>query len=257
MPKPPPKRSNSQKRIVMGRHAVSTVLSEASERIERLLVEERSGKNPWREGLVSEAEKRGLLCKRVAPFELDRLCGSDSHQGCAAELKDTPELSVKELLADLENSSQALIVALDGVTDPQNIGSILRAAECFGASAVLWSRSRGPEITPTVSKVSSGASELVPVLRVGNLGDALKRIKASNFWLVTADLDEGSESIEKFEFPKRTVLALGAEGAGISSRINELADFRVGIPVYGQLDSLNVSQASAVFFWSWRASCGR
>lgn len=146
-----------------------------------------------------------------------------------------------------------MIVALDGVSDPQNLGSVLRAAECFGAHAVLFPKDRGALVTPTVTKVSAGASEVVPWYAVSNLADWLQHAKDSGYWIVATTVGEEAQDLFAFDWPEKSIIVMGAEGKGIRLLTAKRADFFVTIPMSGRVDSLNISQAAAVVLASYRA----
>lgn len=186
-------------------------------------------------------------------FALDRLAPNTQHQGVIAEVTERKIYSLSEYLKTAR-PEQELILILDQISDPHNFGAILRAAECFGVSAVLWTNVRSSGITDVVTKVSVGASELVNLIQVPNIAQALKELKKNNFWIAATAIDESAEAIQKFQFPTKTALILGSEGEGIKHLLLENSDFKVYLPMYGQIDSLNVSQAAAVFLTYWRDS---
>lgn len=200
------------------------------------------------------------LLKRAAPLfrastqdELTALSGTESHQGIVLRRSAREDLTVQSLVSLLEGiEGPGIVLAFDGITDPQNTGALLRAAECFSALAVLWSKNRSPGITPVVTKTSAGAAELIPTAPVSNLSDALSKLKKVGFWTVAAGRGEGAAPLHEFSFPERTVLILGAEGGGISEKVLKGADFQVWISTSGSLDSLNVSQAGAVLLHHYR-----
>lgn len=231
------------------------------------------GKNAVREALnyrgdlidslyfVREDEE---LCRKATSVVGDRIfqvkfddltetLGTDSHQGFCAVLKQENDAVPESLDAVKDIDASSLIVALDGVEDPHNLGAIFRASECFGCTAVLWAKGRGAELTPAAAKVSVGASVLVPAIRPVNLVSALQSLKKKGYWIVGAALGEDTQTVNCFDWPKRTVLVLGAEGFGLSRLVLENCDFKVMIPMHGSIDSLNVSQATAVFLSSWKA----
>ncbi len=244
--------------LVMGRNSVQEVARVSPERISRLYLssvladEIKSGQ--WGPDLKSLLGRGGAGV--LSSEQLTALVGSDSHQGMIAQLLPRPKREWADVLRDcVEAGTSILIVALDGITDPHNLGAVLRAAECFGIDAVVWSKNRGSGITPVVSKVSVGASELVTCVEVSNLAEALRRAQTAGFWVVAADGGEASEALEAFRFPERSILVLGAEGHGVSRLLLDRSDFRVRISMSGRIDSLNVSQAAAVLlFWARRGS---
>jgi len=217
-------------RYIMGKNCVREVLKTSPERIKKLFVAKSSDEFP----------SAAIKPKEV----LTKMVDSDSHQGVVALVSERPAIKLKDFLSKPKNHS--ILVMLDSIFDPHNLGAILRASECFGADAVIWSKNRGADITPAVSKVSVGASELVPLIKVSNLAEAMKQCQKAGYLAIIADVGPGSESIHQFQFPDLTLLILGSEGKGVQRLIQERADHRVYIPMKGQIDSLNVSQAAAV-----------
>lgn len=204
--------------------------------------------------LLRFAERQGVGVRKVTLAELNRLCESEAHQSFAAVLEQGGGLELKQLISQLGGKERALLLLLDSINDPHNFGAILRAAECFGADAVIYSKNRGSPLSPVVSKVSAGASELVPLCEVANLAEAARKLKKAGFWLVACDVSREATALPKFEFPQQSVLILGSEGKGPQKLLLEQADFRLYIPMLGKLDSLNVSQAAAVTLY---AACCR
>jgi 23S rRNA (guanosine2251-2'-O)-methyltransferase len=231
--------------LVIGRNAVTETLRHAARRVSRLLVATEAGSAEL-DAVVRLAEMERIPIERITRDELTDIAVSGSHQSVGAVLKSRDFASLKPVLARLAEKQTACILALDGVQDPQNLGALLRAAECFGVDAVLWSKNRNVTITPVVTKVSVGASELVPLVPVSNLAQALNQCKEAGFWTAVAAVGEGSQSVQDFDWPDKTVLVLGAEGEGARDRTLREADFSVRIDMRGVIDSLNVSQAGAV-----------
>jgi 23S rRNA (guanosine2251-2'-O)-methyltransferase len=128
---------------------------------------------------------------------------------------------------------------------------VLRSAECLGVSGAIWSWNRGASLTPAVTKVSMGASELVPIVQVANLAEAVRRLKQADFWVVASAVHGDAVPLPAFDFPARTALILGSEGEGIQPLLLKEADFTVHIPMTGRLESLNVAQAATVFLYEW------
>ncbi len=208
----------------MGKHCIEEVQKHSPNRILKLY-SSRKGEGEYR-----------------SASELSKLVGSDSHQGIVAEVKRREPLPLKTFLAE----EHSFVLMCDSIADPHNFGAILRAAECFGVDAVVYSKNRNVALTPVVSKVSMGASELVPLIEVSNLADTLKKLQDGGFWAVAAEVKEGAQPLGQFTYPEKTVLILGAEGRGVQPLLSKRADMSVYIPMKGQIDSLNVSQATAV-----------
>ena len=179
--------------------------------------------------------------------KLQDLCQSSSHQKIVLEILDKEPLSLKAWLKESTTRSQDIVLALDGVQDPHNVGACMRAAHCLGASAIIWSKNRGPAVTPTVVKSSAGASECIDTLVVSNLAQALSQFKDAGYWVAVTSLGPNTQSVLEFDAPEKVVLVLGAEGEGVRAQTEKLADFNLMLPMSGYVDSLNVSQAAAVF----------
>ncbi|MCP5504641.1 MAG: 23S rRNA (guanosine(2251)-2'-O)-methyltransferase RlmB [Chlamydiales bacterium] len=147
---------------------------------------------------------------------------------------------------------KSLVLMCDAIQDPQNFGSILRAAECFGVDAVIYSTNRNVALTPVVSKASVGASEIVPLIPVSNLVDTLKKFQDAGYFSVATEISDKAEALDSFVFPEQTLLMIGAEGPGIQPLLSKKSDFHLYIPMKGSIDSLNVSQATAVLLSHWK-----
>ncbi|MBN8549131.1 MAG: 23S rRNA (guanosine(2251)-2'-O)-methyltransferase RlmB [Deltaproteobacteria bacterium] len=233
----------------MGRNCVREVLRHAPQQVVKLLSSATSGGDAEIDRLAEQAD---IPCEPLTNAELSALVSSDSHQSYVALLKDRHVYELKEVLGASESKSRSLIVMVDTINDPQNFGAILRACECFGVDAVIWSKNRGVSVTPVVTKSSVGATELVPMVPVSNLGEALRKLKDSGYWVVAADAAADAQSIWSFEMPEKCVIIFGSEGEGIQRLLLENSDFKVAIPLLGRIDSLNVSQAVALFLFRYR-----
>jgi 23S rRNA (guanosine2251-2'-O)-methyltransferase len=239
-------------RIVVGRNALRELVRFAPERILRVFVADGVGGDKGE--LVALVEECRVEVE-VRPFdELTRLAQTDSHQGFVALVVERVRPDLPTFLGELAEVPEAVVLVLDEINDPQNLGAILRAAECFGVAGVVLSRNRGAGITPVVTKASAGASEIVKVVPVSNVADAVRKLKDKGFWIVAADSVEGGDALGRFEFPKRVAIIMGSEGRGVQRLLRDLADFRVRIPMVGRVDSLNVAQATAVFLHAYRAA---
>lgn len=172
---------------------------------------------------------------------------SGHHQGVAALVEPRNRQGLSEFLSQNGNRGDLLLVALDEIVDPQNLGAILRNAACLGAAGVLLPEHRSAPVSSAAVRASSGAAERIPVFSVGNLAQALRSLKKSGFWIYGADL--GRESLKKFQFRWPLVLVLGSEGKGVRPLIRSLCDSLVSIPQSGGVESLNVSSASAIFLY--------
>jgi 23S rRNA (guanosine2251-2'-O)-methyltransferase len=204
---------------------------------------------------VEEAERgrrrvhRVLRAPETPAEELERLCGSPDHQGVVAEVDPYPYADPDGLFAD--DDGQGLVVALDQIQDPHNLGAVCRAAEVAGAAGVLIPERRAAQITAAACKASAGAVEHLAVARVRNLADWLAGAKEAGAWIYGADA--GSERrYTEVEWTGRAVLVLGSEGRGLRQRVAKSCDELVSIPVAGSIGSLNASVAAAVILFEAR-----
>ncbi len=224
--------------MVMGVHAIQELLRHAPEKILRLYTVSSK-----KSELVELCEKKRIPVSFVSIDQLTKMAGSDSHQSLVAQIRGRTFLDVKEFLEKAEELS--FVLMLDQIFDPQNFGALIRSAECFGVSAVAWSKNRGSDLTPVASKASCGASELIPLIRISNLATAVDQFKEGGFEVVTALLDPASESAYRFTYAPKTVLVVGSEGEGIQPLIRKKADRSIYLPMKGKIESLNVAQATA------------
>ena len=177
--------------------------------------------------------------------ELSRRAGTEGHQGVCAEVSEFRYADFERLLDD----ERALVVALDQVQDPQNLGAICRTAECAGAAGVVIPERRSAEVTPAVCKASAGAVEHLPIARVRNMTDFLLQAKRCGFWCYGAD---GAAPLDyrRVDLSGPVVVVLGSEGAGLRPRVASVCDALVALPVRGSIQSLNVSAAAAVLIYA-------
>src|SRR5438094_2061475 len=225
-------------RVVFGFHAVLARLrADPSSVVEIFLDETRNdarGKD-----LVAAAERTGVRLMRVPTKRLDGFYGGGRHQGVVARvaLKSLGE-SLDELLDQVKEPP--LLLVLDGVTDPHNLGACLRVANAAGAHAVIAPNDRAAGITPAVSKVASGAAEAIPYLMVTNLARTLGELKEREVWIVGAD-ERAAQTLYEADLPPAIAWVLGAEGEGMRRLTRESCDLLVRIPMGGEVESLNVS----------------
>jgi 23S rRNA (guanosine2251-2'-O)-methyltransferase len=202
---------------------------------------------------VAEAERGRRGVHRIwrapdtPPDELERLCGSSDHQGVVAEVDSYRYADPTTLLDDAE----ALLVALDQVQDPHNLGAVCRAAEVAGAAGVVIPERRSTSVTPAACKASAGAVEHLPVARVRNLADWLAQAKRRDAWVYGAAA-EAERRYTDVDWSGRAVLVLGSEGSGLRRRVAETCDELVSIPTAGRVSSLNASVAAAVILFEAR-----
>lgn len=246
-----PNRLPPKDQLIMGIHAIKEVLLHAPKRLIRVFSEARK-KEGRKSELIELCEEKGIPISYI-PFDtLTHMTGSDSHQSFAAHVKGREFLDVETFLKKVENQEKVLVLMIDQIFDPQNFGALLRTAECMGASAIVWSKNRGADLTPTAAKTSSGASELLPLIRISNLAEAVSQFQAGGFEAVASLLSPDAESVFDFRFADKTLLIVGSEGEGIQPLIQKRADRSIYIPMAGKIDSLNVAQAAAILLFAVR-----
>jgi 23S rRNA (guanosine2251-2'-O)-methyltransferase len=202
------------------------------------------------------AEHKGVPVSEVDDAELTRLCGSDAHRGIMLVLERptaSQKSSLKHHLASLE-SDTSLVLVLDGITDPQNLGAILRSADQFGVELVILPSRRSAQESQTVSKVSSGASEYVPLAVVPNIVASLELLKEKGFWIYGADAE--GQSTGELAIKGKVCIVMGSEGTGLHRLVRERCDFLVSIPASGHVDSFNVSVAAGILLFEARRQQG-
>ena len=198
--------------------------------------------------LFSEAKEKGVPVEYVERAVMDKLTGGGNHQGIAARVTDFSYSTLDDILALAKSRGEkALIVLLDGITDPHNFGAIVRSAECFGAHGIVIPSRRSVGVTDTVVKVASGATEHMLIAKVTNINDAIRELKERNVWVYACDF--GGESPKSVDFRDDTALVVGSEGTGIHRLTRELCDGVVTIPEYGKINSLNASVAAGIVLY--------
>ena len=180
----------------------------------------------------------------ISPNEMDKMCNG-VHQGIAAELKPYQTVSLEEIIIKAKKKEKKIIVMLDGIEDPHNLGAIMRSADVFEASGIILPKHNSVTLNATVAKTSAGAINYVPVAVVNNLNQAIKELKEEGFWIVST---VGSATISyssiKYDFP--VVVVIGSEGKGVSSLVLKNSDYIVKIPQFGHVNSLNASVAAGI-----------
>ena len=232
---------------IYGMHAVRVMLERHAERVLSVrLAEQRE--DPRARAIEELARRHQRPVQRVDMHSLRQQLGDVAHQGVAAEITPLPPWSEDELLAALQVARAPLLLALDGVQDPHNLGACLRTADACGALAVIVPRDRAAQLTATVRKVAAGAAETTPVVAVTNLVRTLKLLKEAGLWIVGADA-AAETAARAVDLRGPIVLVLGAEGTGLRHLTRQNCDFLVSLPQRGAVESLNVSVAAAMLLY--------
>jgi 23S rRNA (guanosine2251-2'-O)-methyltransferase len=229
-----------------GLHATQAALANPARPCHRLVATRNALQR-----LGSAAEARGVPVEQREPGAIGTLLPPGAvHQGVALEVGALPARALEPLLAELPK--QALLLALDQVTDPRNLGAILRSAAAFDVAAVILPERRSAELSGACAKAASGALDIVPVVDVANLARALEACKAQGFWALALDA-EGERPIEEATGFERRVLVVGAEGSGIRRLVGETCDLSVRLPMSPRIESLNVATAAGIALYALAA----
>ncbi|MFI4878325.1 MAG: 23S rRNA (guanosine(2251)-2'-O)-methyltransferase RlmB [Steroidobacterales bacterium] len=233
--------------LIYGMHAVRIMLERYPERVLAVQLAERR-EDPRARAIEELARRQQRPLERVDAQALRRRLGEVAHQGVAAEVTPLAPWSEDDLLGSLASAPVPLLLALDGVQDPHNLGACLRTADACGALAVIVPRDRAAQLNPTVRKVAAGAAESTPVVAVTNLVRTLRLLKDAGLWIVGADA-AADKSAAEVDLTGPVVLALGAEGSGLRRLTQQNCDFMVRLPQRGTVESLNVSVAAGMLLY--------
>jgi 23S rRNA (guanosine2251-2'-O)-methyltransferase len=234
---------------IEGRNPVREALR-AGVPLKRLLIAEGLKPDRGVDETVRLAEQAGIPVVRAPRRELDKLSERGAHQGVIAEAAPFRFTPLEQVIASAGDAQRALVIALDHVTDPGNLGAIVRTAEVAGAAAVLVPERRSAAVTPAAYKAAAGAFAYLPVVQETNLVRALGKLKDAGFWVAGAD-GRAEQTAWDVPLEGKLVLVMGAEGEGLSRLVREACDFLVRLPQAGRVDSLNVAQATAVLTYEW------
>ena len=236
--------STEETDLIYGRHPVLTAL-ENERSINRLWITTRLRYDPRFHHLILQAKDNGAVIDEVEPMRLDQITGRANHQGIAAQIAPYAYIELEDLIAKAKSVTDPVIVVADGITDPHNLGAIIRTAEAIGAHGLVIPQRRAAGITSTVVKVAAGALETFPVSRVVNLGRALEQLKEEGFWIYGTAVT-GSEPLQSVKFSGPVVLVVGGEGEGLGMLTQRSCDVLVSIPLQGKTPSLNASVATGM-----------
>jgi 23S rRNA (guanosine2251-2'-O)-methyltransferase len=229
--------------ILSGVHPVAEALR-AGTALERILIAQGAG-GPRLQEIIDLARRAGVPLRFEPRAALERLAGSSAHQGVIA-LGAARKYAEIDAVADSD-----LLVVLDGVEDPHNLGAIVRTAHAAGAGAVIIPERRAASLTDVVAKAAAGALEHLPVSRVTNINRTLEELKKGGHWIYGLD-ERGTESYDQIDYAAKCVLVLGGEGKGLHEQVRKHCDVLVRIPMAGKISSLNVSVAAGVVLFEWK-----
>ena len=194
--------------------------------------------------VIDEAKKRNIVIQQADGARLDRMANGENHQGVIAMISAYSYVSVNDIISGKDN---AFVIICDKITDPHNLGAIIRTANCVGADGVIIPKRDSAGVNSVVMKTSAGAVEYTPVAKVTNLASTIDELKERGFWITAADMD--GQSMYDIDFKGKIAIVVGSEGKGISRLVREKCDFIAQIPMYGEINSLNASVAAAVLMY--------
>lgn len=199
--------------------------------------------------LLQLAKEREVPVRQREKNDISRLCGTEHHQGVALRVESFAYAGMEDILERWRDSSESgLIVVLDGMQDPRNLGALIRSAACAGAHGVIIPRDRAVGVTAVVEKASAGAVETVPIAQVANIAQTLEELKRVGFWIYGAE-GKAVASLYDQDFRGNTVVVIGGEGEGVRLLVQKKCDYLVSIPIRGGVDSLNASVAGGVMLF--------
>ncbi len=234
--------------VIYGVKPVMEALRSDSGKIKKIVVASgRSGKNI--RNILRLAEQNEIEIEFQEKKHLERLAPGSFHQGIVCLSEEYSYASVDEIVNNrCESLKGSLILVLDGITDPQNFGSLIRTAHCCGVNGIVIPEHRAVSVTPTVMKVSAGAAHHIPVTRVVNISSTIDWLKENGFWIYGADAKLGRD-IHSFDYDGHIALVMGSEEKGIRPLVRRKCDFFVSVPILGKVDSLNVSVAAGIILY--------
>jgi 23S rRNA (guanosine2251-2'-O)-methyltransferase len=237
----------SEPQHLYGLHAVRALLMRDPARVRRVALQ-RGRDDPRSRELESLAQRAGVRVERADAEALRRWVGEVVHQGVVAQVDPLKAWAEEDLIEALAGRPDPLVLVLDSVTDPHNLGACLRSADACGAVAVVVPKDRAAGVNATVRKVAAGAAETTPVVTVTNLARTLKLLKEAGLWIVGADA-AGEKLAYEADLKGPLALVLGAEGAGLRELTRKTCDFLVRLPQLGSVESLNVSVATGMLLY--------
>ena len=234
--------------MIYGRNPVLEALEAGNTVVDKILIQDG-----LRHTLIGKirnlAKEKGVLYRFVDKRKLDTLCEGENHQGVVAMIAAHNYASVEEILSYAEEKGELpFVVIAEGISDPHNLGSIIRTANAAGAHGVIIPKNRSVALNATVAKVSAGAVEYTKVARVTNIGQTLEKLKKEGIWIVGTDLS-GTQVHSDCDLTGKLAIVIGSEGEGMSRLTREACDFLVKIPMIGEIESLNASVAAGILLY--------
>ncbi len=236
--------NKTQTEWIFGIHALDSAISQHPENIVQIVVAQNS-RNPRLDGIISTAKNLGIQLSYEKLQYLNKHC-KERHQGIIALIKIPKLPDESDLKSDIAGFKSPLILILDNIEDPRNLGACLRSADAAGVDMVIFPKHKSAGITPVAKKTAAGAAETLKIYQVTNIVKALEILKDNGVWIAGTDCDDGSKSIYETDLKGSLAIVLGNEGKGIRPLVKKHCDFIINIPMFGTVQSLNVSVATGI-----------
>lgn len=232
--------------LIEGRNPIIEAIK-SDRQIEKIMVSNSSKEGSIKK-IIALAKEKNIIIQYVDKNKLDEISQSHSHQGVIAKVSEYKYFELDEVIENIKRKNEeAFIIILDEITDPHNFGSIIRTADAVGAHAIIVPKRRSVHITPIVAKSSAGAVEYVPICKVTNIVNTIKKLKQEGLWIAAADMDGQVFYEQNLKGPLG--LVIGSEGFGISRLVKENCDFTIKMPMIGNVTSLNASVAGGILLY--------
>lgn len=232
--------------FLYGINTAEEIFNAGRRRVLRLVVSSRE-KGPRINKIVNIARGRGIRPEFMDPRKMDKIADGGNHQGVIIEAEPAPKMTLEKAISELDKNPRAIWVALDGITDPMNLGAIIRSAACLGVSVILLPERRSATLSASAQKTASGAVERVDIIEITNLNRAILELKERGFWVY--GLDMKGQPLPDVEFSYPSLIIVGSEGEGLHQKTREHCDVMISIPQKGGVQSLNASNAAAIAFY--------
>lgn len=232
---------------IYGKNAIQEAIRSIPERINKILISSAVKKDKKINEIISEAKENGVMFQFVPSQKLDAFGENISHQGIGAYVSPVDYVDIDDFLNGFSKEN-AIVVVLDSVEDPHNLGSIIRTAVCAGVDGIIIPSRRSATVNATVQKASAGAVNHIPIIKVNNIVNAIEKLKAKSFWVYGADA-AAEQNYYDADFSGNCAIVLGGENRGISKLVGLNCDYLVKIPMAGNFNSLNVANAGSIIMY--------
>lgn len=234
--------------IIYGKNAVLSALEQSNRRVNKIFILKGIKYDEKIKEILSLARDNKILYQDVPKEKLNQLTNNQNHQGIALSIAPIEYMQEDEFYDYALGHQDALVVILDGVEDPHNLGAIIRTAVCAGALGIIIPKRRNAQITSITEKTSAGAINKIPIIQVSNLNNTIEKLKKINFWIIGAEAD-GDKYYYDVNYNMNTAIILGGEGKGLSQLVKKNCDILVKIPMLNTFNSLNVSNAASIVIY--------